>query len=144
MNSRNKTPSVYIGYALYFYFSGLSLRRTAAERLLSSCFIKRNHVSIWNWWIQKFKPQKILLKKTNIWIYNRDETLIKIGSWELVWLWWVDIEPKHRQILHIDTSFERTMLIVAERFIAFLINRHGKHPVSTEMVVRGNLKHANS
>src|SRR6476646_1321780 len=23
------------------------------------------------------------------------------------------------------------MLIVAERFIAFLINRHGKHPVST-------------
>ena len=34
-------------------------------------------------------------------------------------------------MLHIDISFERTMLIVAERFIAFLINRHGKHPVST-------------
>jgi hypothetical protein len=30
MNSRNRTPSVYIGYALHFYFSGLSLRRTAA------------------------------------------------------------------------------------------------------------------
>jgi putative transposase len=44
---------------------------------------------------------------------------------------WVDIEPKHRQILHIDTSFERTML-VAERFIFFLTNRHGKHPVSPD------------
>jgi hypothetical protein len=30
---RNRTPSEYIGYALYFYFSGLSLRRTS-ERLL--------------------------------------------------------------------------------------------------------------
>ena len=28
-------------------------------------------------------------------------------------------------------SFERTMLIVAERFIASLINTYGKHPVST-------------
>jgi putative transposase len=28
-------------------------------------------------------------------------------------------------------SFERAML-VAERFIASLINRHGKHPVSTD------------
>ncbi|HEX5519680.1 MAG TPA: DDE-type integrase/transposase/recombinase [Candidatus Nitrosocosmicus sp.] len=123
---RNRTPSKYVGYALYFYFSGLSLRRTA-ERL-SSCFIKRNHVSIWNW-IQKFKPQKILSKKINVLEYIIDETLIKIGS-ELVWLW-VAIEPKHRQILHIDISFERSMLI-AERFIAFLIKRHGKHPVSTD------------
>jgi len=123
---RNRTPPKYVGYALYFYFSGLSLRRTA-ERL-SSCFIKRNHVSIWNW-IQKFKPQKILSKKINVLEFIIDETLIKIGS-DLVWLW-VAIEPKHRQILHIDISFERTML-VAERFIAFLINRHGKHPVSTD------------
>jgi len=40
--SRNRTPSVYIGYGLYFYFSGLSLRRTS--QTLSSHFIKRNHV----------------------------------------------------------------------------------------------------
>jgi hypothetical protein len=37
-------PSKYGGYGLYFYFSGLSLRK-AADRL-SDCFIKRNHVSI--------------------------------------------------------------------------------------------------
>ena len=41
------------------------------------------------------------------------------------------MEPKHRQILHMDISFERTMLIVAERFITSLINIYGKHPVST-------------
>lgn len=126
MVNRNRTPSKYVGYALYFYFSGLSLRRTA-ERL-SSCFIKRNHVSIWNW-IQKFKPQKILSKKINVLEFILDETLIRIGS-QYVWLW-VAIEPKHRQILHIDISFERTML-VAERFIASLMIRHGKHPVSTD------------
>jgi hypothetical protein len=34
-----RTPSKYIGYALYLYFYGLSLRRTATERL-SSSFLK--------------------------------------------------------------------------------------------------------
>ena len=48
-----------------------------------------------------------------------------------IWLW-VAIEPKHRQILQIDLSSERTML-VAERFIiASLINKFGKCPVSTD------------
>jgi transposase-like protein len=90
---RNRTPSKYVGYALYF-FSGLSLKQTA-ERL-SSCFIKRNHVSIWNR-IQKFKPQKMLSKKINVLDFIMDETLIKIGFQELVWFW-VAIESKHRQI----------------------------------------------
>jgi hypothetical protein len=61
MNSRNRTPSEYIGYygLLYLYFSGLSMRRTA-ERI--SYFVKRNHVSIWNW-IQKYSiiPEKYRL-----------------------------------------------------------------------------------
>jgi hypothetical protein len=39
----SRTPSEYIGYALYFYFLVLSLRRTADSRL-SDCFIKRNHM----------------------------------------------------------------------------------------------------
>jgi hypothetical protein len=92
VNSRNRTPSEYIGYALYFYFSGLSLRRTS-ERL--ACFIRRNHVSIWNW-IQKYKPQRISSKKKNIEEYVLDETtIIKAGS-EYIWLW-VAIEPKNKQ-----------------------------------------------
>jgi hypothetical protein len=34
-----RTPSKYIGYESYLYFYGLSLRRTATERL-SSSFLK--------------------------------------------------------------------------------------------------------
>lgn len=34
MNFRNRTPSEYISYGLYLYFSGLSLRR-ASERHFS-------------------------------------------------------------------------------------------------------------
>jgi len=123
--SRNRTPSPYIGYGLYLYFSGLSLRR-ASERL--SCFIKRNHVSIWNW-IQKYKPKRICSRRKKISQFIIDETLIKAGS-ELVWLW-VAIEPKDRRILALNISKERNMF-VAERFISGLVKICGKHPVSTD------------
>jgi len=78
MNTRNRTSSKYIVYGLYFYFSGLSLRKTS-ERL-SSCFIKRNYISIWNWIQQKYKPKKIFERKKKIEEFIIDETLIKIGS----------------------------------------------------------------
>ena len=125
MNSRNRTPSEYIGYGLYFYFSGLSLRRTS-ERL--ACSVKRNHVSIWNW-IQKYNPQKIASKKKKVDEFVIDETVIKVGS-KVIWLW-VAIEPKDKQILAISISKERNMF-VAERFMSGLVRIHGRHPVSTD------------
>ena len=79
--------------------------------------------------MQKYKPEKVSSKRKKINQFIIDETLLKIGS-KFVWLW-VAIEPKHRQILKADISFERTML-VAERFITSLINRYGKHPISTD------------
>ena len=100
--------------------------RRVSERL--SCFVKRNHVSIWNW-IQKYKPKRICSRRKMISEFIVDETLIKAGS-ELVWLW-VAIEPKDRQILALSISKERNMF-VAERFIAGLVKAHGKHPVSTD------------
>jgi putative transposase len=126
MVNRSRTPTEYVGYGLYFYFSGLSLRRTS-ERL-SSCFIKRNHVSIWNW-IQKYNPQKIASKKKKIDEFVIEETVIKSGS-KVIWLW-VAIEPKDKQILALTVSKERNMF-VAERFVAGLVRAHGKHPVSTD------------
>jgi hypothetical protein len=85
MNSRNRTSSSeYVGPDLYLYFSGLSLRRTAAERI--SYFVKRNHVSIWNW-IQKYNPRKISVRLRKISGYIIiDETLVQVGS-ESIWLW---------------------------------------------------------
>ena len=66
----------------------------------------------------KNTDKEISSTKTKVSEFIIDETL-KDGS-ELIRLL-VDIEPKHRQILRIDISFERTML-VSERFIVSLIN----------------------
>jgi putative transposase len=125
MITRNKTPSKYVYYGLYLYFSGLSLRRTA-ERL--SYIFKRNHVSIWNW-IQKYHPKRMASKRKRIAEYIIDETLIKVGS-QYIWLW-VAIEPRNRQILALNISKERNTLM-AERFISGFVKIHGKHPVSTD------------
>ncbi len=124
-HQRQRTKPKDIAFSLYLYFLGLSYRSTAKAL---QRFIHRSHVSIWNW-IQKYNPKKIFTKKRKIQEFIIDETQIKIGS-KYVWLW-VAIEPTNKQILHIDISFERTML-VAERFIASLINKFGKHPISTD------------
>ena len=100
MNIRKRTPSEYICYGLYLYFSGLSLRR-ASERL--SYLIKRNHVSIWNW-IQRYKPEKIASKRKKIEAYIIDETIIKVGS-NYIGLW-IAIEPTTKEILGIMISLE--------------------------------------
>jgi transposase-like protein len=120
---RHRTKPKDIAYSLYLYFLGLSYRNTA--RALQR-FVHRSHVSKWKW-IQKYKPKKYQIKEKRLMNLSYMK-LIKIGS-KYIWLW-VPIEPDHRQILHIDISFERNMLIV-ERFITSLINTYGKHPVST-------------
>ncbi len=111
--------------SLYLYFSGLSLRRTS-ERL--SYFVKRNHVTIWNW-IQKYHPKRMSSKRKRISEYMVDETLLKVGS-EYVWLW-IAIGPENRQILALYISKERNMF-VAGRHLSGLVKVHGKHPISTD------------
>jgi putative transposase len=106
MYCRNRTPSEFIGYGLYLYFLGLSFRN--ATKALK-WFIKISHVSIWKW-IQKYKPKKIFTKKRKIDGYIIDETLIKVGSSEYIWLW-VIIEPNDKEILAIDISKERNMFV---------------------------------
>jgi len=64
---RNRTLSQYIGYDLYLKFSGLSLRRMS-ERL--SCFIKRNQVSIWNWF-KNTNHKGYLQEEKSIRVYHR-------------------------------------------------------------------------
>lgn len=125
MISRNTTPSEYIYYGLHLYFSGLSLRRVS-ERL--SCFIKRNHVPIWNW-IQKHHPRKISSKRKTISEFKVDETLRKVRS-EYIWLW-VATEPSNKEILALSISKERNTF-VAERFLSGRVKIHGTHSVSTD------------
>jgi putative transposase len=122
---RQRTKPKDIAYSLYLYFLGLSYRSTAKAL---DRFVERSHVSIWKW-MQKYKPKRILTKRKKIDEFIIDETLIKIGS-KYVWLW-IAIESKNRQILQIDISFERNMLI-AERFLSSLIKKYGKHHISTD------------
>ena len=93
-----------------------------------SCFIRRNHVSVWNW-IQKYKPQKIKSKRKKVSEYIVDETMLKVGS-ENIWLW-IAIEPENKQILALYVSKERNMF-VAEHFLSDVIHNYGIHPVSTD------------
>jgi putative transposase len=122
---RQRTKPKDIAYSLYLYFLGLSYRNTA-KALYG--IVDRSHVSIWKW-MQKYKPKKISFKRRRINEFIVDETQIKVGS-QYIWLW-VAIEPKHRQILQFDISFERSML-VAERFLSSLLNTYGEHPISTD------------
>ncbi|VFJ14518.1 DDE-type integrase/transposase/recombinase [Candidatus Nitrosocosmicus franklandus] len=126
-SKRNRTSSLDIDHALYLYFLGLSTR-SVSKAIFHINKVKRSHVAIWKW-IQKYKPQKISIKKKRISEFIIDETLIKVGP-EYIWLW-VTIEPENRQILALSISKERNMF-VAERFLDSLIKSHGKHCVSTD------------
>jgi transposase-like protein len=123
--SRNsRTPSEYISYGLYFYFSGLSLRKTADSRLSADCVIKRNHVSNWNW-IQKYKPEKISSEKKKVSEYVIDETaVIKVGP-DYVWIWVATIEAENKEILGMSISKERNMFVVTERFLSDVVEKYG-------------------
>ena len=78
MISRNRTPSSeYIGYGVYFYFSGLSLRKT--EKTDYQIALSKEIMHFWNW-IQKVHTSKnIINKKKKISEYSciqKDETAV--------------------------------------------------------------------
>jgi putative transposase len=123
---RNRTSTKDIGYGLYLYFLGLSYRNTA--KALSKRFIKRSHVSIWKW-VQNYKPERISFKRKKISEFIIDETQIKVGQ-DYFWIW-VVIDSTNKTVLGIHISLERNMLI-AEEFLHSMINKYGKHPVSTD------------
>jgi putative transposase len=108
------------------YFLGLSFRN-AAKALSFLLLVKISHVSIWNW-LQKYQPKKYHKNKKII-EFIVDETAIKAGS-ELIWLW-VVIEPNDKEILAVDISKERNMF-VAERFLSHVLDKYGKHQVSSD------------
>ncbi|MBV9668534.1 MAG: DDE-type integrase/transposase/recombinase [Nitrososphaeraceae archaeon] len=63
-------------------------------------------------------------------MYYIDETQIKIGR-NYFWIW-VAIEPDNKTILGFHISLERNMLVIAEQFLQRLVNKYGKHPISTD------------
>ena len=94
---RSRTTLKDIAYALHIYFDGLSLRKTSKAL---SRFVRRSHTEIRDCWIQKYMPKKFSYLRKKIAKRIFDETLIKVGSLEYIWLW-VIIEPKDKEILSI-------------------------------------------
>jgi hypothetical protein len=81
---------VYIGYGLYFYFSGLSLREPLKYCLIFCQTKAYVHLEL----DTKLQNQRGFAQKKKVKVFVIDETLLKIGS-GLVWLW-VAIEPVNR------------------------------------------------
>lgn len=122
---RNNTHPYDIGSALYLYFLGLSTRDVAKTLSFLNSI---EFVTTWKW-IQKYKPQKISSKRKKIKEFVIDETLIKVGSPEYIWLW-VIIEPESNIIL--DSAYKELNMLIAERFVSILVKTFRPHPVSTD------------
>ena len=101
---------------MVYIFTFQDYFRKAADRL-SDCFIKRNHVSIWNW-IQKYDPQKISSNKKKISLSNviKHENVIKAGQ-NIFGYRVATKELESKEILGISVSKEQNMFF-AERFIS--------------------------
>src|SRR6478736_6243318 len=76
----------------------------------------------------KIQTREIVFYKIKISEFIIDETQIKIGSSELIW---VGIETETKNIVAINISKERNMF-VAKRFLDGVTKEYDKHPVSTD------------
>ena len=93
-----------IAYALFLYFSGLSLRSVSAT--LTMLGVKRSHEAIRKW-VHKFGASiwQVIPAKAG----ERDvvdETLVKFAG-QRVYLW-VALEPENRALIWLDTSVGRS------------------------------------
>jgi putative transposase len=131
---RNRTSTIVVMYSLYLYFLGLSLRNTS-KALIIFKDDKRSHVSVWNW-IQRFVSLQIY-KRKRVSAFIIDETVIQIRNHH--YGLWFGIKPTHSGVLGIYISEERNMLI-AEKFIRFLVENYGKYSVYILMEVHGMMK----
>ena len=127
MSTRNRTPSKIIGYGLYLYFLELSFRNTA-KALSFLLLVKINHVYQSGTGL-KYRSWKHI-KNKKIKEYIIDETMIKAGS-ELIWLCWIVIEPKHKEILSFNISKQRNM-VVTERFLSKVVKEYVMYSVSSD------------
>ncbi len=111
------------------YFLGLSFRNIV-KSLYFLKIIKISHVSIGKW-IQEYKIQiKVSNGNKKIQEYVIDEIALKAGS-ELIWIW-VIIEPTDKQIRSFHIKRTKNMFVIAERILSDVLDKYGKHQVSSD------------
>jgi len=92
---------------LYFYFSGLPLRK-AAE---SCCRLVLSNETMYHMELtaSKIQTTKDIIKRKKINEFVIDETLIKeVGSSEYIWLWVAIEEPGSKRIL--DSGYQKSKI----------------------------------
>jgi putative transposase len=130
--TRNRTSfEEDIAYGLYFL--GRSFRNTS--KALSSRIIKGVMLQYGNGSKDTDRPKRIIYKRRKISKFIIDEIQIRVGN-KYFWIW-IAIEPKERLILDIYLSSAERNMFVAQNFIRNLVNKYGKHPVSTDGMVLG-------
>ena len=104
LQTRKRTPIALILYALYLYFSSLSLRK--ASYVLEP-IIKRSHVAIWKW-IQRysFVLDSFDVDKHDVNSIFINETKINVRE---AWLW-VEYEPQLKAFLSFYISWHQNSL----------------------------------
>jgi putative transposase len=122
---RERTPLPFILYALYLYYSGLSLRcvSKALEHVM-----KRSHNAIWLW-IQRFSQLTEYFQVGRVDRIAIDESWFQVGGQE-AWLW-IAIEPHRRKVLGVYVSRHRNIL-VAELILSKLKAKYGEKPVYSD------------
>jgi putative transposase len=124
---RRRTPLPVMAYAVYLYFSGLSLRRAArALRLIMS----RSHTSMWRW-VRRLGPVlgSIGADPREVRRIFVDETMVNLGGTP-AWIW-VAFEPDLRAMLDFHVSW-RGNSIDAYLFIGRPVRRYGGVPIYTD------------
>lgn len=125
---RERTPLPFILYALYLYYSGLSLRcvSKALEHVM-----KRSHNAVWLW-IQRFSKLTEYFQVGRVGCVAIDESWFQVGGHE-AWLW-IAVEPYERKVLGVYVSRHRNIL-VAELILAQLKAKYGVKPIYSDGAV---------
>ena len=115
---RYRTPLWIVGYALYLYLSGLSLRKDSRA---VSFFLPRSHQSIWRW-LHRFGSLLEAFHVGRAKMAVVDERPVNVKGVE-AWIW-MALEPKSRRLLALELSWTRNSL-TAYLFLKHLRDAHG-------------------
>ena len=126
--TRKRTPIALILYALYLYFSSLSLRR--ASHVLEP-IIRRSHVAIWKW-IHKysFVLDSFDVGKHDVNSIFIGETKINFSGKLLV-----AYEPQLKAFLSFHISWHQNFLDVYF-LIKKLVKKYGRKTIYTDVALR--------
>jgi Transposase and inactivated derivatives len=124
---RRRTPLPVMAYAVYLYYSNMSLRYAA--RSLRSVIV-RSYTSIWRW-VQRLGPVlgSFGADPRDVHRIFVDETVVSVGGTP-AWIW-VAFEPDLHAMLDFHVSW-RGNSIDAYLFIRRLVRRYGRVPIYTD------------